>query len=127
MKFPEDRSYTPEHEWALAGPDGVVRVGITDHAQDQLGDIVFVALPQPGAELIGGTACGELESTKSVSEIYAPVSGVVIAINPAVETSPELINSDPYDGGWMFDVRPADPGALSGLLSAGEYRATLER
>jgi glycine cleavage system H protein len=126
MTFPTDRSYTAEHEWALAAPDGSVRVGITDHAQEQLGDIVFVSLPEVGATVSAGEPCGELESTKSVSDLYAPVSGVVTARNEAVVTAPELINSDPYDKGWMFDVSPADPAAVGELLSAGEYASTLE-
>jgi glycine cleavage system H protein len=101
-------------------------VGITDHAQEQLGDIVFVALPEVGATVTAGEPCGELESTKSVSDLYAPVSGVVAARNEAVVTAPELINSDPYDKGWMFEVTPADPAAVGELLSAGEYAAGLE-
>jgi glycine cleavage system H protein len=126
MTFPSDRSYTAEHEWALATPDGSVRVGITDHAQEQLGDIVFVSLPEVGATVTAGEPCGELESTKSVSDLYAPVSGVVAARNEAVVTAPELINSDPYDKGWMFDVTPSDPAAVGELLSAGEYANSLE-
>ncbi|HZE67410.1 MAG TPA: glycine cleavage system protein GcvH [Sporichthyaceae bacterium] len=126
MTFPTDRSYTAEHEWALAAPDGSVRVGITDHAQEQLGDIVFVSLPEVGATVAAGEPCGELESTKSVSDLYAPVSGVVAARNEAVVTAPELINSNPYDKGWMFDVTPSDPTAVGELLSAGEYANSLE-
>jgi glycine cleavage system H protein len=126
MEIREDRGYTAEHEWARSAEDGTVRVGITDHAQEQLGDIVFVSLPAPDAAVVAGAACGELESTKSVSEIYAPVSGTVVAVNAAIETAPELVNSDPYDKGWMFDVRPADATDLDGLLSAGEYRALIE-
>lgn len=126
MEFPDDRSYTVEHEWALDVGDGTLRVGITDHAQQQLGDIVFVSLPQVGVALTAGAPCGELESTKSVSELYAPVSGTVTAVNAAVETAPELINSDPWANGWMFEIRPGDPAALESLLSADEYRATVE-
>ncbi|HEY3603756.1 MAG TPA: glycine cleavage system protein GcvH [Sporichthyaceae bacterium] len=126
MTLPTDRSYTAEHEWALGAPDGSVRVGITDHAQEQLGDIVFVALPEVGATVTAGEPCGELESTKSVSDLYAPVSGVVAARNEAVVTAPELINSDPYDKGWMFEITPTDPAAVGELLSAGEYAAGLE-
>jgi glycine cleavage system H protein len=126
MTFPTDRSYTAEHEWALAAPDGSVRVGITDHAQEQLGDIVFVSLPEVGATVAAGEPCGELESTKSVSDLYAPVSGVVAARNEAVVTAPELINADPYDKGWMFEVTPSDPTAVGELLSAGEYANSLE-
>jgi glycine cleavage system H protein len=126
MQTPEDRGYTAEHEWARSAADGTVRVGITDHAQEQLGDIVFVSLPEQGAEVVAGSPCGELESTKSVSEIYAPVSGTVVAVNAAIETAPELVNSDPYDKGWMFDVRPSNSADLAGLLSAGEYRSLVE-
>jgi glycine cleavage system H protein len=126
MKFPDDRSYTVEHEWALDVGDGTLRVGITDHAQQQLGDIVFVSLPQVGVALKAGAPCGELESTKSVSELYAPVSGTVTAVNAAIETAPELINSDPWANGWMFEIRPEDPASLEALLSADEYRATVE-
>jgi glycine cleavage system H protein len=126
METPEDRGYTAEHEWARSGADGTVRVGITDHAQEQLGDIVFVTLPQQGTEVVAGAPCGELESTKSVSDIYAPISGTVVAVNAAIETAPELVNSDPYDKGWMFDVRPTDVSDLDGLLSAAEYRSLVE-
>lgn len=126
MKFPDDRSYTVEHEWALAAQDGTLRVGITDHAQQQLGDIVFVSLPKVGAQLTAGSPCGELESTKSVSDLYAPVTGTVTGVNGAVETAPELINSDPYLNGWMFELRPLDPDAIQELLSASEYRAIVD-
>lgn len=126
MSFPEDLKYTAEHEWARSSKDGVVRVGITDHAQSQLGDIVFVSLPTPGDKVVAGQPCGELESTKSVSEIYAPLSGEIVAVNSAIETAPELVNSEPYGGGWMFEVRPDAGAALSELLSAAEYAAGLE-
>lgn len=127
MSIPEDLMYTAEHEWALGTDDGTVRVGITDHAQSQLGDIVFISLPAPGARVAAGEACGELESTKSVSEIYAPVAGEVVATNSAIETAPELVNSAPYAAGWMFEVRPDDPAALDGLLSAADYAAAVEQ
>lgn len=126
MSFPEDLKYTAEHEWARPDGDGVLRVGITEYAQEQLGDIVFVSLPEVGATLVAGEPCGELESTKSVSEIYAPVSGVVAARNSAIETAPELVNSEPYGGGWMFEVRPDDPAAVEELLSAGQYASGLD-
>ena len=124
--YPEDLKYTAEHEWARVGDDGTVRVGITSYAQEQLGDIVFVSLPEVGATVVAGGACGELESTKSVSEIYAPVSGTITACNAAIETAPELVNSEPYAGGWMFDIRPDDAQAVEELLSAGEYKAGLD-
>jgi glycine cleavage system H protein len=125
--YPEDLKYTAEHEW-VRGPDpeGALRVGITDYAQEQLGDIVFVSLPEVGSTVVGGQPCGELESTKSVSELYAPVSGIVVANNSAVETAPELINSEPYGSGWMFEVRPTDAGALDALLGVEDYRAGLD-
>jgi glycine cleavage system H protein len=126
MSVPDELKYTAEHEWAQSTESGVVRVGITDHAQEQLGDIVFVSLPQPGDKVVAGSPCGELESTKSVSEIYAPVSGEIVAVNSAIETAPELVNSEPYGGGWMFEVKPDDPAAVSELLSAAEYSAGIE-
>ena len=126
--YPEDLKYTSEHEWVRRPGDaeGSVRVGVTDYAQGQLGDIVFVTLPEVGAEVRAGEPCGELESTKSVSDVYAPVTGTVVARNEAVETSPELINSDPYGSGWMFEVQPADPGDLDGLLDAQDYQSGLD-
>jgi glycine cleavage system H protein len=126
MSVPDELKYTAEHEWAQPTGEGTVRVGITDHAQEQLGDIVFVSLPQPGAKVEAGSPCGELESTKSVSEIYAPVSGEVVSVNAAIETAPELVNSEPYGGGWMFEIRPDDSGAVGELLTAAEYAASIE-
>lgn len=126
MTTPNDRQFTREHEWILAQPDGTVRVGITDFAQDALGDVVFVALPEVGASLSAGDACGEVESTKSVSEIYAPVSGTVTARNDAVETAPETVNQDPYEAGWLFDLTPDDPAAVEGLLSGTDYEALIQ-
>jgi glycine cleavage system H protein len=120
--IPEDLRYTEAHEWVRDLGDGVVRIGITDHAQDQLGDVVFVQLPAVGDTVTAGAAVGEVESTKSVSDIYAPVSGAVVAVNDSLENSPELINSGPYQAGWMMDVRLAgDAGALSDLLDAAAY------
>jgi glycine cleavage system H protein len=126
MSVPDELKYTAEHEWAQSTESGAVRVGITDHAQEQLGDIVFVSLPQAGDKVVAGSPCGELESTKSVSEIYAPVSGEIIAVNSAIETAPELVNSEPYGGGWMFEVKPDDPAAVAELLTAAEYAAGIE-
>ncbi|HEU5333679.1 MAG TPA: glycine cleavage system protein GcvH [Actinocrinis sp.] len=128
-EFPEDLKYTEEHEWVRAGVEGgAVRVGITDFAQDALGDIVFVTLPQVGAAVTAGEPCGELESTKSVSDVYAPVTGTVAAVNGALDANPELVNSDPYGEGWMFEVE-TDGGAdaLDGLLDAAGYRAVAEK
>ena len=119
---PEDLFYSEEHEW-LRLEDDVAIVGITDFAQDQLGDIVYVDLPEVGATIDVGAVVGELESTKSVSDIYSPVSGEVIAINPELEGSEELINSDPYGEGWLFKVRPNSDDATEGLLSPQEYQA----
>jgi glycine cleavage system H protein len=124
FEYPADLAYTPEHEWVRV-QDGVARVGITAFAQDSLGDIVYVTLPEAGAEVSAGAVCGEVESTKSVSDIYAPVSGVVGARNEALETTPEAVNTDPYGAGWMFEVTLSDPAAVAGLLSAEAYRAQL--
>ena len=120
---PDHLRYTREHEWVDVTAEGRVRFGITDHAQDALGDIVFVTLPAVGASLTAGEPCGEVESTKSVSDIYAPVSGTVVARNDAVETSPETLNSDPYGDGWIAEVDPADPAAVEALLDAAGYVA----
>jgi len=119
---PEDLFYSEEHEW-LRLDDDVAIVGITDFAQDQLGDIVYVDLPDVGSTIEVGAVVGELESTKSVSDVYSPVSGEVIAINPELEGSEELINSDPYGEGWLFKVRVADSDPTEGLLSAEQYTA----
>lgn len=123
---PENLRYTREHEWVDVTADGRVRFGITDHAQDALGDIVFVTLPTVGATVTAGEPCGEVESTKSVSDIYAPVSGTVVARNDAVETSPETLNSDPYGDGWLAEVEPADAAAVDALLDAAGYAAFTE-
>lgn len=126
--YPEDLKYTAEHEWVRTlddEPAGAVRVGVTDYAQEQLGDIVFVQLPDVGEQVTAGQACGELESTKSVSDLYAPVSGKVSARNDAVVDAPEKINADPYGDGWLFDVVPSDAGSVDGLLSAADYQAEI--
>lgn len=120
--FPDDLKYTDEHEWVRAGGESV-RVGITDFAQDQLGDIVFVQLPDVGTAVSAGDAIGELESTKSVSEVYAPVSGEITAVNEALNATPELVNSDAYGEGWLFELRLSDAGALDGLMDAAAYQA----
>ena len=126
--YPDDLKYTQEHEWVRSPgeTDGSVRVGITHYAQDQLGDIVYVSLPTVGEDVTAGAACGELESTKSVSDVYAPLSGQVVAVNDALDATPELVNSDPYAAGWLFEIVPDDAAALSGLLDAAAYRATTE-
>ena len=120
--IPDDLRYTDAHEWVREGADGVVRVGITDYAQAQLGDVVYVDLPAVGDTVTAGAPCGEVESTKSVSEIYAPVSGEVVTVNGALDTSPELVNSGPYGDGWMFEVRPGNGMGLDDLLDAEAYR-----
>jgi glycine cleavage system H protein len=127
--YPEDLKYTAEHEWVRSPGEGEgsVRVGITDYAQSALGDIVFVTLPEVGAAVTGGEPCGELESTKSVSDLYAPIDGTVVARNEALDATPEVVNSDPYGEGWLIEIRPADPSAVDGLLSASEYQATLDQ
>lgn len=120
---PEELGYTAEHEWVRSHGDGTVTFGITHFAQDALGDIVYVSLPSTGDALAAGATCGEVESTKSVSDVYAPVAGEVIEVNSVLDAAPETINSDPYGAGWLVKVRLADPAALDGLLSAAEYRA----
>ena len=125
--YPEDLKYTAEHEWVRTPGEsaGAVRIGITDFAQDALGDIVYVQLPEIGESVAAGESCGELESTKSVSDIYAPVTGEVVARNEALEATPELVNNDPYQAGWLFEVVPADASAVDGLLDAAAYEAGL--
>jgi glycine cleavage system H protein len=121
--IPDDRRYSREHEWAKE--DGTrVLVGITDFAQEQLGDVVYVGLPEAGTEVEAGKPLGEVESTKSVSDVYSPVTGAVQEKNAAVETSPELVNQDPYGEGWLVAIEPS--AALEGLLSAEEYKAHVE-
>jgi glycine cleavage system H protein len=121
-RTPERLRYTADHEWATATPDGTVRVGITHHAQDALGDIVFVQLPAEGTAVEAGQPLGEVESTKSVSDLCSPVTGTVAARNAALDGAPELVNSDPYGEGWMVEITPDDPGALDRLLDAETYR-----
>lgn len=125
--YPEDLKYTSEHEWIRTPgeAEGSVRVGITHFAQDSLGDIVFVSLPEVGAQVEAGSPVGELESTKSVSDIYAPVSGTVVARNDALDSAPEVVNNDPYGEGWLFEVVPDDSTAVDGLLDAAAYQAQL--
>ncbi len=124
-EVPSDRRYTREHEWAQER-DGHIVIGITEFAQDQLGDVVFVGLPEPGTEVQAGQPLGEVESTKSVSDVYSPVTGRIAEKNAEVEDNPELINSDPYGAGWLVSVE-ADTSALEGLMTADDYKAfTLE-
>ncbi len=125
---PEGLQYTPEHEWlATSEADStVVRVGITDYAQDQLGDVVFVQLPDVGSTVGAGESVAEVESTKSVSEIYAPLAGEVTAVNDALAETPELVNSDPYGSGWMMEMRLSDSSALDDLLDAAAYQELVD-
>ena len=125
--YPEDLRYTAEHEWVRTTDSGTVVFGITDFAQDSLGDIVYVSLPAVGASLTAGGACGEVESTKSVSDIYAPLDGEVVAANATLDSAPETVNSDAYGDGWMVEMRPSDPAAVDALLSAADYRALVEK
>jgi glycine cleavage system H protein len=118
---PDDLRYTPEHEWVRSGDSATVRVGITDYAQEALGDVVYVSLPEVGATVQKGAAVGEVESTKSVSDIYAPVSGTVTARNDNLDEHPELINSDPYGEGWMLEIDASDKAEIDGLLDAAAY------
>ena len=125
LDYPQDLRYTAEHEWLRVGGDGTLRIGITAFAQDALGDVVYVSLPAVGDEVAAGDACGEVESTKSVSDLYAPLSGQIVAVNEALDSAPELVNSDPYGLGWMYDVKLADAGAAGSLLDLEAYRALL--
>jgi glycine cleavage system H protein len=122
--IPTDLNYTAEHEWVRVIDESTIRFGITDYAQDALGDIVFVSLPNVGDTLTAGATCGEVESTKSVSDIFAPVSGEVIARNDVIETSPDTLNSDPYNNGWIADLKiSGDAKAVAaGLLDAAAYQ-----
>ena len=127
--IPADLHYTAEHEWVRRSGEDTVRIGITDFAQSALGDVVFVQLPDAGSEVAAGESFGEVESTKSVSDLYAPVSGKVVAVNSELESNPQLVNSDPYGAGWLLDVQASDVAALesavSVLLDAEAYRGTL--
>ena len=119
--YPEDLKYTTDHEWVRSTGDGTIRFGITDYAQDALGDIVYVSLPDVGATVTAGEACGEVESTKSVSDLYAPVTGTVTARNEALGGTPEVVNADPYGEGWMVEVQVADAAQVEGLLDSAGY------
>lgn len=124
--IPDDLRYTSEHEWVRVTDSGTVVFGITDYAQDALGDIVFVELPAPDTDLTAGNTCGEVESTKSVSDIYAPITGVVVARNDDLTDNPEVINGDPYGKGWLVEVRPHDAQDVDALLDAAAYAALTE-
>jgi glycine cleavage system H protein len=119
--IPGELKYTSEHEWVRGDGDDIVSVGITHYAQESLGDIVFVSLPTVGETVAAGDSCGEVESTKSVSELYAPVSGEIIEVNESVDANPDVINSAPYGAGWLMKIRLSEPAQVAGLLSASEY------
>ncbi len=124
--IPSELKYTKSHEWVSDNENGTITVGITDHAQELLGDLVFVELPEAGKALDAEEACAVVESVKAASDIYAPVAGEVTEVNEALEDQPELINSDPYGEGWLFKMKAADPDSLESLLSADDYAAEAE-
>ncbi|HEX7013009.1 MAG TPA: glycine cleavage system protein GcvH [Steroidobacteraceae bacterium] len=119
--IPSDLKYLDSHEWARLEPDGTVTVGISDHAQGALGDLVFVEVPEVGRTLTKGAAAAVVESVKAASDVYSPVSGEVVAVNEALSSSPELVNSEPYGQGWLFKVKPSKPEELNSLLDAAGY------
>ncbi len=127
MEFPEDLRYTKEHEWVRDEGAGRVRVGITDYAQDALGDVVYVDVPEVGTAVTANQPFSEVESTKSVSDVYAPVSGTVTERNALLEDRPELVNEEPYGDGWIAVLEVADPSAVGSLLGANEYRAFIQQ
>ena len=122
---PEDLRYTSDHEWVRQEDGGRIRIGITDYAQDALGDVVFVQLPEPGAKVEAGGSFSEVESTKSVSDIYAPVAGTVLEVNNELADAPQRLNEDPYGEGWICTIEPSDPAAFDGLLDAAAYQALI--
>lgn len=126
MHVPDDRRYTEEHEWVMESDAGTVRMGITAYAQDALGDVVYVELPAVGKVVAKGDAVAEVESTKSVADVYAPVAGTVIAANEVLSEQPELVNSDPYGEGWFVDIEVGDAVGLETLLAPDAYRSLIE-
>ena len=125
MQYPDDRKYSREHEWIAVTGD-TAQVGITDYAQDALGDVVYVQLPDVGLDVVANASCAEVESTKSVSEIYSPVSGTITEVNEALTDTPELLNQDPYGDGWVFTIKLADPGEVDALMDAAAYQQLVE-
>lgn len=123
MSYPEHLRYTAEHEWARLEADGTVTVGITAHAQDALGDVVYLELPEVGTQLTAHQTFGVVESVKAVSDLYAPLAGTVVAVNAPLVKAPETLNTDPYDAGWMLRIAPTDAAAFAGLLDAAAYTA----
>lgn len=124
--IPQDLKYIETHQWVRVADDGTATVGITDFAQDQLGDVVYIGVPDVGVTVNGGEEAGVAESVKSASDVFSPVSGEVLAVNEALEDEPEKVNEDPYGEGWLFRVRLADPGELDGLMDAEAYAALVE-
>ncbi len=124
--IPEDLKYTDTHEWLEDQGDGSYRVGITDHAQEQLGDLVFVELPEIGSIYAAGAECAVVESVKSASDLYCPVDGEIVEVNTELEDSPEVVNTDPYGGGWIYRLKPTDPGSVNELLDADDYAEIIE-
>ena len=120
---PDTLKYTKSHEWVRREADGTITVGITDHAQELLGDLVYVELPEPGAKFAAGKECAVVESVKAASDVYTPVGGEVVEINRTLGDTPETINKDPYGAGWMFKIRPSSPGEVDALLDAAAYSA----
>ncbi len=120
LNLPDDVRYSEEHEWAKADGENI-RIGISDYAQDQLGDIVFVELPQEGDTFSKGDEFGTVESVKAVSELYIPVGGEIVSLNTALEDSPELVNTNPHDKGWMIEIKPSDPAQMDSLMSKEDY------
>jgi len=125
MEFPEKLRYSVEHEWVAMDGDRA-RVGITDFAQDALGDVVYVQLPEVGATVAANATCAEVESTKSVSDIYSPVTGTIVEVNAALDQTPELLNQDPYGAGWIFVVEASEPSEIDALMDAAAYRALVD-
>ena len=125
MQYPEDLKYAASHEWARLGDNNLVRMGISDFAQDALGDVVYVDVPDVGTAVVAGEPCSEVASTKSVSDVNAPVSGTIVAVNEALETNPELVNADPYGEGWFAVIDASDASELDALLTAAGYEASV--
>jgi glycine cleavage system H protein len=123
---PDDLKYSKSHEWVRVNDDGTVTVGVTDHAQEQLGDLVYVEVPDEGRELEAEEACAVVESVKAASDVYAPVAGTVVAVNETLADKPEAVNNDAYGEGWLVRLKPADPAAVDALMSAGDYQAFVE-
>lgn len=125
MQYPEDLKYAASHEWARLGDNNLVRMGISDFAQDALGDVVYVDVPDVGTAVVAGEPCSEVESTKSVSDVNAPVSGTIVAVNEALDTNPELVNADPYGEGWFAVIDASDASEIDALLTAAGYEASV--